>query len=175
MRTTSSFHETSMQWSLHRRPLRLFLLGVIVSISGVQAGARAYDPVLERRNIIHHPTAAMSINGPQPGPLLRFEEGANVIINVQAERRLVGANVAGRMEPALPRLCALGQAICVPVAPETTYKANWQVYQRGRPVEVLCVENPTKEAAYVVSRPQPERPPEVELEDGLKFCSPLMS
>lgn len=75
----------------------------------------------------------------------------------------------------LPQLCALGQAICVLVAPETTYKANWQVYQKGRPVEVLCVENSTKEAAYVVSRPQSERPPEIELEEGLKFCSPLVS
>ena len=75
----------------------------------------------------------------------------------------------------MPQLCALGQAICVLVAPEATYKVNWQLYQKGRPVEILCVENSTKKAAYVVSRPQSERPPEIELEDGLKFCSPLVS
>jgi hypothetical protein len=79
------------------------------------------------------------------------------------------------MGATLPTLCALGQAFCVLVAPETTYKANWQVYQQGRPVEVLCVENPTKEPAYVVARPQPGRPPEIELQGGLKFCGPPSS
>ena len=166
-----------MQSPRHRLPPRLFLLGVILTISGLQASAGTYNLVLEPPtvNIIDQPAAAMLINGELPGPLLRFKEGENVIINDQAERRLVGGNVAGKMGPALPQLCALGQAICVLVAPETTYKANWQLYQSGRPVEVLCVENSTKKAAYVVSRPQAERPPEFELEDGLKFCSPLVS
>lgn len=121
------------------------------------------------------PATAMLINGQPSGPLLHLKEGENVIIRDQPERPLVGGNVAGEMGPALPQLCALGQAICVLVAPETTYKANWQVYQKGRPVEVLCVENSTKTAAYVVSRPQPDRPPEFELEDGLRFCSPLVT
>ena len=157
--------------------IRLSLLGVIVMLSGQQASAGSYNLVLEPPtvNITGQPATAMLINGQLPGPLLRFKEGENVIINVQAERRLVGGNVAGEMGPVLPQLCALGQAICVLVAPETTYKANWQLYRNGRPVEVLCVENSTKRAAYVVSRPQPERPPEFELEDGLKFCSPVVS
>jgi hypothetical protein len=109
------------------------------------------------------------------GEKTRIAASSNTIINVQANRRLVGGNMGGKMGPALPQLCALGQAICVLIAPETTYKANWQVYQKGRSVEVLCVENPTQKPAYVVSRPQSERPPEIELEDGLKFCSQLVS
>ena len=166
-----------MQSLRHRLSPRLFLLGVILTISGVQASAGTYNLALEPRmvNITGQPAAALLINGQQPGPLLRFKEGENVIINIQAERRLVDGNVGGKMGPALPQLCALGQAICVLVAPEATYKANWQLYQKGRPVEILCVENSTKKAAYVVSRPQSERPPEIELEDGLKFCSPLVS
>ena len=166
-----------MQSLLHCLPIRLLLLGVILTVSGVQPSAGTYNLVLQRRtvNITGHPAAAMSINGPLPELLLRLAESENVIAKVQAERRLVGGNVAGEMGPVLPQLCALGQAICVLVAPETTYKANWQVYQKGRPVEVLCVENSTKKAACVVSRPQPERPPEFELEGGLRFCSPLVS
>ena len=117
----------------------------------------------------------MLINGQLPGPLLLFKEDEIVTVNALVERPLVGEDIERKMGPALPQLCALGQAICVLVAPETTYKANWQLYRNGRPVEVLCVENSTKRAAYVVSRPQPERPPEFELEDGLKFCSPLES
>ena len=117
----------------------------------------------------------MLINGQLPGPLLLFKEDEIVTVNALVERPLVGEDIERKMGPALPQLCALGQAICVLVAPETTYKANWQVYQKGRPVEVLCVENSTKKAACVVSRPQPERPPEFELEGGLRFCSPLVS
>ncbi len=79
------------------------------------------------------------------------------------------------MGAVLPQICALGQAFCVLVAPETTYKADWQVYQKGRPVEVLCVENPTREPAYIVARPQGEKPPEIELGPGLKFCGPPSS
>ena len=166
-----------MQSLLHRLPLRPLLLGIILIMSGVQANAGTYGLVLERRtvNITGQPDEAILINDRLPAPLLRFKEGGNLIINAQAERRLVGGNVGGKIGPALPQLCALGQAICVLVAPETTYKANWHVYQKGRPVEVLCVENSTKEPAYVVSRPQRERPPDIELEDGLKFCSQLVS
>ena len=166
-----------MQSLLHRLPLRLFLLGVILTISGLQASAGTYNLVLERRtvNITGHPAAAMLINGQLPGPLLLFKEDEIVTVNALVERPLVGEDIERKMGPALPQLCALGQAICVLVAPETTYKANWQLYRNGRPVEVLCVENSTKRAAYVVSRPQPERPPEFELEDGLKFCSPVVS
>ncbi len=73
-----------MQSLLHRLPLRLFLLGVILTISGVQARAGTYNLVLERRavNITGRPAAAMLINGQLPGPLLRFKEGENVTINV---------------------------------------------------------------------------------------------
>ena len=117
----------------------------------------------------------MLINGQLPGPLLLFKEDEIVTVNALVERPLVGEDIERKMGPALPQLCALGQAICVLIAPETTYKANWQVYQKGRSVEVLCVENPTQKPAYVVSRPQSERPPEIELEDGLKFCSQLVS
>jgi len=166
-----------MQSLRHRLSPRLFLLGVILTISGVQASAGTYDPVLEGRgvNITGQSVAEMLINGQLSGPPLRFKEDEIVTINAQAERPLVGEDIERKMGPALPQLCVLGQAICVLVAPETTYKANWQLYQNGRPVEVLCVENSTKRAAYVVSRPQPERPPEFELEDGLKFCSRLVS
>ena len=64
-----------MQSLLHRLPLRLFLLGVILTISGVQARAGTYNLVLERRavNITGRPAAAMLINGQLPGPLLRFK------------------------------------------------------------------------------------------------------
>lgn len=162
-----------MQSLLHRLPLRLFVPGLILTIWSVQASARTDSLLLERHagNLTGHP--AVAINGQLPASLVRFNQGENVI--VRAERRLVGGNVEGRMGHVLPQLCALGQAICVLVAPQTTYKANWHVYQKGGPVEVLCVENSTKEAAYVVSRPQSERPPEIELEEGLKFCSPLVS
>ena len=73
-----------MQSLFHRLPLRLFLLGVILTISGMQASAGTYNLVLERRtvNITGHPAAAMLINGQLPGPLLRFQEGENVTINV---------------------------------------------------------------------------------------------
>ncbi|MDU6831846.1 MAG: multicopper oxidase domain-containing protein, partial [Bradyrhizobium sp.] len=73
-----------MQSLLHRLPLRLFLLGVILTISGLQASAGTYDLVLDRRtvDITGHPAAAMLINGQLPGPLLRFKEGENVTINV---------------------------------------------------------------------------------------------
>lgn len=79
------------------------------------------------------------------------------------------------MDALLPAACAAFQAFCVLVAPGTTYKADWQVYQRGRPVELLCVENASQKPAYIVVHPRGEKPPEIELAPGLSHCGPPSS
>ena len=75
-----------MQSLLQRLWLGPLLAGGLLFTSSVPASAGTYNLVLERRmvNITGRPAAAMLINGDFPGPLLRFKEGENVTINVQA-------------------------------------------------------------------------------------------